>query len=68
MAAAKLAVLFDLNILAGGFMVVGNTLPEQAAKRTFVFRLGCQSYRAQSDTAADSLAPPERGEGWGEGI
>jgi hypothetical protein len=24
--------------------------------------------QAQLDTAADSLAPPERGEGWGEGI
>ena len=23
---------------------------------------------AQLDTTADSLAPPERGEGWGEGI
>jgi hypothetical protein len=23
---------------------------------------------AQLDTATDSLSPPERGEGWGEGI
>ncbi|MGA2241896.1 MAG: hypothetical protein ABSH11_07635 [Verrucomicrobiota bacterium] len=24
--------------------------------------------RAQLDTTTDSLSPPERGEGWGEGI
>ncbi len=26
------------------------------------------NYGAQLDTATDSLSPPERGEGWGEGI
>jgi hypothetical protein len=27
-----------------------------------------KSERVQLDTATDSLSPPERGEGWGEGI
>jgi len=32
------------------------------------FFSGGEMVRAQHDTAPDSLSPPKRGEGWGEGI
>ena len=40
----------------------------EALRRFPNFLNGSLTKRAQLGTATDSLSPPERGEGWGEGI
>jgi hypothetical protein len=57
MTAASRVVPFDLNILEGGFMVVGNNLPEQVAKRTFVFRFWRQSHFGKLFSLPGSTLP-----------